>query len=70
MRIRIAIDVGDESSDISPFEACVDIDDGDVRSAAIEHAEQGGEPAEICTVSDARRDRDDGASNVSGQGAR
>src|SRR5579884_2275547 len=51
-----AVDAG---GDTGGAEAVVDIHDGDVRSAGIEHAEECGDSAEAGAVAHAGRDRDD-----------
>ena len=59
----------DLSGGVSGTESVIDVDHGDSASAAVEHAEEGGEAAEVCAVSDAGRDCDDGATDESGHGA-
>ena len=51
-------------------ESIVDVDHSDAASAAVEHPEEGGETAEVCAVSDAGGDGDDGATHQPGDGAR
>ena len=50
-------------------ESVVDVDHGYSASAAVEHPEESGEAAEVCAVSDAGGDGDDGATDESGDGA-
>ncbi len=57
------------SGGVSGTESVIDVDHGDSASAAVEHAEEGGEPAEVCAVSDTGGDCDDGATDESGDGA-
>ena len=59
----------DLSGGVSGTESVIDVDHGDSASAAVEHAEEGGESAEVCAVSDAGGDCDDGATDESGDGA-
>ena len=50
----------DEGGDDGGAEAVVDVDDGDVGRAGVEHAEQRGDSAEGCAVADAGGHGDDG----------
>jgi hypothetical protein len=59
----------DEAGDVAGAEAVVDIDDGDVAGATVEHAEQGGEAVEAGAIADAGGDGDDGAGYKAADGA-
>src|SRR6266851_7728752 len=51
---------GDEGGGVGCAEAVVDVDDGDVRRAGVEHAEEGCGAGEGGSVADRGRDGDDG----------
>jgi len=63
----------DESCDVACAEAVVDIDDGDVGRAGIQHTQQGSDAFEGGAVADAGGDSDDGnrdqAADDAGQSA-
>jgi hypothetical protein len=51
---------GDQSGGVGSAEAVVDVDDGDVRGAGVEHAEEGGGTGEAGSVTNGGGDGDDG----------
>ena len=59
----------DQAGHVGGFESCVDIDDGDVARAAVEHRKERGDAAKIRAVADARWDADHGAGDVAADDA-
>ena len=60
---------GDQAGDVASLESGVDVDDGDVARATIEHAQQRCQSLKIGSLADAGGDADHGAGDVTADDA-